>query len=582
MRSLRRGEGTGSAALLLRVAVVLGTAALLPVPLGAQGPIGDPTGRSGDPPRFQREEPKPPPPAPVLPAPPPPTRPERTPVPAIQVLVREIRVVGSTVFTPEEIVRVTAPYVDRELAAEDLEDLRVALTRLYVDRGYVNSGAILPDQDVTGGVVVYQIIEGQLADIEVDGNRWFRAGYLRKRLALGARPPLNINTLQERLQQLLEDPRLRRLNAELKPGLGPGEATLTVLVEERLPYRLTLDVNNHQSPSVGAERGIATIEHQNLTGWGDIVTLQYGKSEGLDPLLDFRYALPVTARDTTVNVQYRRNTFAVVEQPFRELEIESESEIYTFGVRHPIYRTSSAEVTLELLGEHLRHETFLLGRPFTLAPGARDGESVVTAIRTAQEFVHRTQNQVIAARSRFSVGIDALGATINRGDVPDGQFFAWLGQFQAVRRFGFLDTQAILRSDLQIADDPLLTLEQIAIGGRFSVRGYRENTFVRDNAYLASLEVRVPLIRNTRWAEYVQLAPFADYGRAWNVRRPRGDPPDIASVGIGLRWAATIPGAISLRPLLEVYWGHPLRELRTPEEDLQDKGVHFQFVLATF
>lgn len=196
--------------------------------------------------------------------------------------------------------------------------------------------------------------------------------------------------------------------------------------------------------------------------------------------------------------------------------------------------------------------------------------------------MHRTQNQVIAARSRFSVGIDALGATINRGDVPDGQFFAWLGQFQAVRRFGFLDTQAILRSDLQIADDPLLTLEQIAIGGRFSVRGYRENTFVRDNAYLASLEVRVPLIRNTRWAEYVQLAPFADYGRAWNVRRPRGDPPDIASVGIGLRWAATIPGAISLRPLLEVYWGHPLRELRTPEEDLQDKGVHFQFVLATF
>jgi len=52
----------------------------------------------------------------------------------------------------------------------------------------------------------------------------------------------------------------------------------------------------------------------------------------------------------------------------------------------------------------------------------------------------------IAARSRFSVGTDALGGTIH-GDpaIPDGQFFAWLGQFQWARRLDVLDIQTLFR-----------------------------------------------------------------------------------------------------------------------------------------
>ena len=85
---------------------------------------------------------------------------------------------------------------------------------------------------------------------------------------------------------------------------------------------------------------------------------------------------------------------------------------------------------LELIGERLSHETSLLGERFSLEPGARNGRTAVAALRLGQEWVYRTQNQVIAARSRFSFGINALGATINKNGVPDGKFFAWLGQFQ--------------------------------------------------------------------------------------------------------------------------------------------------------
>jgi hemolysin activation/secretion protein len=58
-----------------------------------------------------------------------------------------------------------------------------------------------------------------------------------------------------------------------------------------------------------------------------------------------------------------------------------------------------------------------------------------------------------------------------------------------------------------------LPLEQMAIGGRFSVRGYRENTMVRDHGLIVSLEGRIPLVENRRWAEFVQLVPFVDFGR---------------------------------------------------------------------
>src|SRR2546428_13534564 len=98
-----------------------------------------------------------PPPGSVLPPPPPPPPQKGAPLP-LSVFVKEIRITGSTVFTPEQLAQVTAPYTNRKLSSEDLEALRVALTKFYIDRGYVTSGAIIPDQAITEGVnIEFQI-----------------------------------------------------------------------------------------------------------------------------------------------------------------------------------------------------------------------------------------------------------------------------------------------------------------------------------------------------------------------------------------------------------------------------------------
>jgi len=517
-----------------------------------------------------------PPPGSVLPPPPPPPPKKGEPLP-LSVFVKEIRITGSTVFTPEQLSQVTAPYTNRQLTSEDLETLRVALTKLYIDRGYVTSGAILPDQAVTEGIITLQVIEGRLGHIEVEGNYWFLPEYLEERIALGAGPPVNIIALQERLLLLQETPGIARLNAELRPGVTRGQSVLNVKVAEANPLKAWLEFNNYLSPSVGAEQGLVTLAHQSFTGHGDIMSVQYGQSHGVNPILTARYILPVTARNTTVMVEYRKNDFEVVEEPFRSLDIRSESEILGITLRHPLYKTLNQEFALALTGEYLTNKLFLLGEPTDLfTPGSRGGRSTVSALRFSQEWVRRSPVQVIAAFSRFSVGLDVLGATGKDSTVPDSadsRFVSWLAQAQWARRFDPWRLQLIARLVAQISNAHLFPLEQIAVGGRYSVRGYRENTLVRDNAELATLEARYAVWRSAAGEDLVQAAAFADFGRGTNTNAASSDPDTLGSLGLGVIWN------IMRGSRFEIYWGIPLNHITTADGNLQDSGVHLQLVV---
>jgi hemolysin activation/secretion protein len=521
-----------------------------------------------------------PPPSRILPpAPSPPS--QAKPLP-LSVFVREIRITGSTVFTAEELAALTAPYTNRKIASEDLEALRVALTKFYIDHGYITSGVIIPDQTVTEGIVTLQVIEGKLSRIDVEGNYWFLPEYLQDRIALGAGPPVNINTLQERVQLLQETPGIIRLNAELRPGLQRGESVLNVRVVEDTPFKAWLEFNNFLSPSVGSEEGLLTVAHRSFTGHGDVLSVQYGRSSGVDPLLTARYILPITPRNTTVAVEYRKNDFLVIEEPFRrQFGIKSESQTLGFTLRHPFYKTLNQEFGLAVTGEYLtnRLTSSQIDDPAfvsALVPGSQGGVSKVSALRFSQDWVGRSPNQVIAAFSRFSFGLDVLGATgkdTTVSDSADSRFVSWLGQVQWARRLEPWKIQLIARLNAQIANAHLFPLEQIAVGGRYSVRGYRENTLVRDNAVMGSLEPRIPLFRSVLGEDRVQMAPFVDIGRATNTNAASPDPDTLASLGLGLIWN------IMQGSRFEVYWGNQLNHIPAAGGNLQDHGLHLQLVV---
>jgi len=548
-------------------------------------PIFDPTGRSGKPSAPLKEEFQAPltaPPSSILPeVPTTPQKPSDNRLGNIRVFVHDIHVTGSTVFSEAELADVTAPYRNRQLTTEDLERLRLSLTLLYVNRGYLTSGAIIPDQDLTFGTIVIQMVEGRLARIDVEGNEWFRSSYLRNRIARGVSTPLSIQPLQERIQLLQQDPRIERINAELKPGDVRGESILAVRVKDANPFKAWLEFNNYQTPVVGAERGLATVAHQNVTGHGDQFMFSYGRSHGVNPIIDTSYSLPLNSYETTLSAYYRRNAFLVVENPFRSLDLNVDSEVIGVALRQPVYRTITDEFALTLTGEHLYLKTTSAfdapGLPSLFIPGSSTtGVATVSALRFSQEYTHRSPSFVFAALSRVSVGLNVLGATINSGPLPDGQFVSWLGQAQAVKRLDdWWGVQLLGRVAAQVASDRLFPLEQMPVGGRFSVRGYRENTLVRDDAVLASFESRFPLLRFASGEDRVQFAQFVDFGHAWNAKGSTPDPQTLASVGAGLRWMI-LPQD---RARFEVYWGQQLNHVRSGEGNLQDHGIHLQLVV---
>ena len=538
----------------------------------------DPSQRSGEPPPMRPDEPIPPRPPrqPVLPPITPPAEEgERPKLPTVQVFVKEIQVLGSTVFSTEELKAVTEPYTNRLVDSEDLEELRTALTLLYVQKGFVNSGALLPDQDVKEGVITFMIVEGILKEIQIEGTEHFHDFYFTSRLFRSVGRPLNINPLQERLKIFLADQRIKRMNAELQPGLRRGEGVLNLKIEEESPYQLFGEFNNFQTPTVGAERGVGTGIHQNLLGVGDVFQLTYAQSEGTFPLIDINYNLPFTPWDTELIFRYRLTNFKVIEEPFSILDIQLDTQIFSGTIRQPIYRTREQEVGFSVAFDHLQNQSFIFGQPTNLLlPGStQDGFQIITALRFIQDWIHRTPKQVISARSRFSVGIDALDATTNKSPLPSGQFFAWLGQFQWARRLETARIQLLSRMDLQFANRNLFPLEEYAMGGRFTVRGYRENTLVRDNAFFFSLESRIPVVRSALGVDILEVAPFVDVGQSWNAEGESPFPTTLASVGLGLRWYI-MPGTQFV-----LYWGQRLNHVPNPETNLQDFGLHIQFAM---
>ncbi|WP_447969171.1 ShlB/FhaC/HecB family hemolysin secretion/activation protein [Nitrospira sp. M1] len=547
-------------------------------------PVNDPTGLFGTPPPITQQE-VPSSPRSDVPHILPPLTPlpdEAEDAPPLKVFVKEVQIVGTTVLTPEELADVVKPYLDQELTTERLEELRRAITLQYVQKGYITSGAVLPDQQVLNGIITFQVVEGQLSDIDVEGTNWFQPFYFTSRLNLRAGPPVNVNALRDRLQLFLQDQRIARINSELQPGLGPGLGVLKVRVQETNPWRAWAEFNNYQSPTVGAERGLFTLAHLNPLGLGDSASVTWGMSEGVDPLVDASYALPFTPWDTTLIFQFRKNDFSVVESPFKPLDIQSETKIFTLSLRQPLYRTPTQEFAVTLIGERLENKNFLLGIPFSFTPGTTaQGKAVYSVLRFAQEWVDRRPNQVLSARSRFSLGLDVLGATINSSVfVPDGHFFTWLGQVQGAHRFDPYRIQVIGRMDLQLANDRLFPLEQYALGGRFTVRGYRENQVVRDNAFLFTIESRIPVLPATFGLETVQFAPFIDVGRSWDAKGNTASPHTLASIGAGLRFSFRQQS----HPLLQhvqanIYWGQQLNHVSDPGQNLQDHGIHLQVVL---
>jgi len=213
--------------------------------------------------------------------------------------------------------------------------------------------------------------------------------------------------------------------------------------------------------------------------------------------------------------------------------------------------------------------------PFPLSSWPNDnGLTRIFALRFFQEWICQNAQDSIELRSQFSFGLDAFGSTINESlaqvnqVVPNNHFFSWQGMAQWTRNLA-QDTLLLVRANAQLADRALVPLEQFALGGEGSLRGYLQDFLLTDNGIKASAEVQLPVLRVFRGKGVIQVVPFVDWGMVWNSSGQANPTPNsLASVGLGLQWQQ---GDFTAR----LDWGIPLVSVDSQYGTGQESGLYF-------
>jgi Hemolysin activation/secretion protein len=477
---------------------------------------------------------------------------------------------GNTVFSDQELAEVTKDFVGHPINFTELLQARSAVTDLYVNQGYITSGALIPAQPLTNGIVTILILEGKVTEINIKGKGRLNPNYVKSRLELVTQKPFNQKRLLQALQLLQLDPVIKTISAELATGIQQGESILNIEFTTAKTFDVNLFTNNNRSPAVGSwERGIE-VKEGNLLGQGDRLELSYSNTQGSN-IADVLYTYPITPRNATLGFYLNYTNSQIIEPPFNDLDITANSLMYELRFRQPIIQTPTEELALGLTFARRESDTSILGVGFPLSRGAEeDGKTRLSILRFSQEYTNQGPKQVFAARSQLSFGVGLLGATLNSNQ-PDSQYFSWRGQAQWVRLLA-PNTIFLLRSDIQLSNQELPALEQMGLGGLESVRGYRQDVLLRDNVIFASAELRYPIFRTKNGEGVLQFTPFMDFGQAWNAPGELVLPDrTLLSIGLGLKWQ------YSDRITARLDWGIPLIKLDSSDRTLQEQGIYFLF-----
>lgn len=478
---------------------------------------------------------------------------------------------GNTLFTDEQLQAVVSDYIGKPISVGELLQLEEAITQLYVNEGYLNSGATIASTgaeiDPSDAEITFQIIEGKVSAIEITGADRLEK-YIRNRVTPATKGVLREQNIQEALRWLQIDPLIRGINVQLRPGEDAGQVILSLTVEPAKSLAVEVFANNNSSPSTGTfERG-ATAAYRNVSGLGDIFSLTYRNSTGSN-VIGGNYSVPINTKNGTIGVSFTYGDNDITEEPFNLIALNTNAIQYEVSYRQPIHRKVSDELIQEFaLGatlSRLESNESLLGLPFPLTEGAdATGQTNSTVLRLFQEFANRDRNSSIILRSQFNIGLPI--STRNADLFGDGTFFAWRGQ--ALHAHQFSKFTWVNRGGIQLADGPVIPSEQFSLGGVSTVRGYRQDGVTRDSGLFASSELRIPLVSGS--AGTLQLVPFIDIGHAFNQgdRFLPNESQTLASLGLGLRYE--LADRLSAR----IDYGIPLLNRLDRRPTLQEEGLY--------
>ena len=475
------------------------------------------------------------------------------------------------------------------------------INRAFLSAGFINSGVVVRPS-VDPAVLELQIIYGGLAapaqGVPALSVAWLGgrangldAAFVRYRMPAAGRRPLNAQALEREFRLLAEDPAVRTVNVDLRPGRRPGQASLAVSIYPQPRHDLYVTAGNNRSPAVGAERVAAGGSMRNVLGAGDLLSAEVGLTRGVEDA-SVSYAFPLLSYRNAFSVRGAFNDAAVVDTLLTPLDIKARDLAFEAGFTRRLLdtpllpaaqagrwspaRTLTAGVQI---AQHIS-KTFLLGQRFSFAPGAVNGRSDYTALRLVGDYVVRNVDQVFALSLTATQGLDGSRSDVVGLAIPHQDFRAVLAQVNYARRLSPRGLELRARLYGQWSDGVLYSGERFSAGGETTVRGYRENLLLADKGGVGSLELAQPIRlagRQSRsssfdWGAFT-VSGFADGAYMRNHSAPQPEH-RIYSVGASLAW--TPSEALFAR----LTYGKALHQVEAAgERNLQDRGLQFRLTV---
>lgn len=487
-----------------------------------------------------------------------------------KVFIKEITVTGVTVFPEENIREITSQYENKELTLREIYKIADLITDLYRKNGYLTSRAYVPPQDLTDGILEIRVLEGRMGKLEIKDNKYFKTKLYEKKIRLKEGEYFNYGLLRKSLIKINEHPD-RTVRAVLIPGTVPGQTDVILEVQDRLPIHIGFDYDNFGSRFIGRDRLALTLDHNNITGNDDILSLKLQKADAYTyTFRSLRYLLPF-GYSWELGFLVARSRLKLGEE-YKDTDARGKSTLFSLFLNKYLIDEEDLDLRLTFGFDYKHIRNYLLG-----VESSKD-EMRVAKIGLDLDKSDRMGRTIFV--SEFNYGIPNLWAGLDDVDPSasrtgaGGEFTKLNIDLLRLQRMPFNST-LLWKNHLQISPYILTAAEQFQIGGITNNRGYPPAEKVGDEGYSSTLELSMPFyIIPKEWRvpfceekfyDSLRIITFYDWAHT-ELHNPQAGEEKyetLASLGCGLRF--NLPKKnLSLR--LEFGW--PITETPSDEDHL--------------
>lgn len=380
-----------------------------------------------------------------------------------------------TLLRKEEQKELIDPYIGRCNGMRALNTLANAFTKRYIEKGYITSRVYVVPQDIADGKVDFYALEGRIARVVSDNEKTSGAfiGLENEVLHLG-----DLESSIGQVNRL----RSNKTSMNLVPGESEGSTDIILTSQETLPFFGSFGINNYGSDATGKFQLYGGFIWENFFGFSDILSInmnttdkqQLGKKSFGN---SYTYSIPLGKWLWEAGLSrftYSQTIYGVNDSFISH----GESEVYSLGTTYKLFHTRTQNIEMNVQMAQKKNLS-------TIEGAVIDSSTYDLSVgRAGAKYVYQQPTWEIYALIDYHHGLSAFNPTTE--GMLKHDFFKWTLAAGGTKYFNAkLPATYQFSGYAQYSNDLLYSVEQLSIGGSYSVRGFQTQNISGNSGWYA-------------------------------------------------------------------------------------------------